>query len=54
MAKKDRLRKPTYKEKLVMAKHKLDWGTWLVELSTPTELKLVSKKSGIHRTIELD
>lgn len=52
MAKKDRRRAPKYEEKRIMSSHGLEWKNWLVELSDETELVVVSKKSGQHRTLK--
>ena len=50
-----RPRKPTRNEKKVMTNAGLDWHTWLVctENKESGKLHLVSKKSGIRRTLEV-
>lgn len=50
---KGRPRVPKREEKKILDSHKLDWHTWLVEKVTADEIGLISKKSGIRRTINL-
>lgn len=44
--------RPTYRQKQIMDKQKLDMKDWLVSKETSTELKIVNKASGRTRTIK--
>ena len=44
--------RPTYRQKLILDKQKLNVKDWLVSKETSTELKIVNKDSGRTRTIK--
>lgn len=44
--------RPTYRQKQIMDKQKLEVKDWLVSKETSTELKIVNKGSGRTRTIK--
>ena len=45
-------KRPTRKQKELIAKHKLDYNNWLVKESTEEALTIINKKTGNERMLK--